>query len=214
VELAKDCMGISHIIRELGPVAFLKLLGSRIVSFNHYYVMRRSLAETQNDTLEIRRRAEMCPIGENDINEIEKSLAACNIEDKREILARLIFYRSGFKNCYVMRQDGKIAYMQWVIYPTENGIITERYRNKFYSLGDTQIMIENAFTFPPYRGLGYLQSGTLQLFEMARAKGYRSAMCYVRKDRFNTLNELSKIGFKITQMIPEYKFLGRVWRAL
>lgn len=75
-------------------------------------------------------------------------------------------------------------------------------------------MIENAFTFPPYRGLGYLLSGTLQLLDQARERGYRSAVCYIRKDNLKSINEFSKMGFKITKMVTEYKFFGKTWRTL
>jgi hypothetical protein len=63
--------------------------------------------------------------GKNDIYEIKKTLSKCNDADKKEILSRLLFHQCGFKHCHVIRDDNKIAYMQWIIYPTENVIIHE-----------------------------------------------------------------------------------------
>lgn len=206
-----------YIMKALGPKHSLKLLGSRLLSVNHYYVLRKNLMEGAGEAAPVQGqggRMEMGPIGDADIEVILKGLATCTPAEKRDVLAYLLFYQSGFKNCFVMRRDDQVAYMQTLIYPEENALIMERYRSKFYPLKESQVMLENVFTFQPFRGLGCLLSGTQQLLELARSKGYRSAVCYIRKDRIVSLNEFMRMGFKITRMMPEYKVLGKVWRAL
>ena len=214
METANQCIDYFYILKELGLKATFLLLGSRMLSVNHYYVLRKNLLETRSDPDPVKHRMEIAPITERDIGQILGSLGACNTAEKRDVLAYLLFYQSGFKNCYVMRRDDQVAYMQTLICPADNGLISKRYAKKFYQLKDTQVMIENVFTFPPFRGLGCFQSGTLQLLDLARAKGYRSALCYVRKDRVAALTDLVNMGFKITKLMPEYKILGAVWREL
>jgi ribosomal protein S18 acetylase RimI-like enzyme len=209
-----DLENLYFVLNVLGVAAFLKLFSTRILSMDHYYILRNGFNGTNNCPIQSTRKMEIAPISESDISEIKNALSECNVEDKREILSRLIFYKSGLKNCYVIRHDKKIAHMQWIIYPEENELIKGKYRKKFYPLADSQVMIENAFTFPSYRGLGYISSATLQLMDLARSRGYRSAVCYIRKDKIASLNEFSKMGFRITKMVPEYKVLGKVWRAL
>jgi len=209
-----DLSEFGYILNELGFMAFAKLSASRFLSINHYYILRRSTANINLDATTVQAKLKLSPICENDIDEILRSQAECDVSDKKQILSRMLFLKSGFENCHVIRIKNKIAYMQWIIYPTENGIIKERYGNKFYPLNDEQVMIENAFTFPPYRGLGYLQSGTLQLLDLARAKGFRSSVCYIRKDNINSLREFTKMGFQITKLVTEYKLFGKVWRTL
>jgi ribosomal protein S18 acetylase RimI-like enzyme len=213
MESPKNYLDTFHILKELGTKASLKLLGSRILSINYYYVLRKNLLEPEPSN-PIKNKMEISPICEGDINAILNSLGACSAAEKKDVLSYVLFYQSGFKNCYVMRRGDKIAYMQTLILPTDNELITDKYRSKFYPLKDTQVMIENVFTFPPYRGLGCFQSGTLQLLALARAQGYRSALCYVRKERVAALTDLVNMGFKITKIMPEYKILGGVWRAL
>jgi ribosomal protein S18 acetylase RimI-like enzyme len=75
-------------------------------------------------------------------------------------------------------------------------------------------MIENVFIFPRFRGRGYLPFGTLQLLELAINKKYPTAICYIRKDRINALNEFTKLGFKIIKLVKEFRFMGMVWRTL
>jgi len=202
------------ILKTLGPRHACTLLASRVLSVDHYYVLRRNLMEAESEPSPVTGKMEISPINDADIGAIVKSLDSCTPAEKRDVLAYLLFYQSGFKNCYVIRRDDRVAYMQTLIYPEENDLIAHRYRSKFYPLKDTQVMIENVFTFQPFRGLGCLQSGTRQLLELARAKGYRSAVCYIRKDRILSLNEFVRMGFKITRLMPEYKVMGRVWRVL
>ena len=211
---SNGCIDSFYVLNELGPKASVRLLGSRILSFNHYYVLKKNLVEPLHGTNPVRDTMKISPICEKDIGEILISLAGCPVAERRDVLAFLLFFQSGFKNCYVMRRDGKVAYMQTLIFPTENGLIADKYSRKFYPLKDTQVMIENVFTFPPYRGLGCFQSGTRQLLELARCRGYRAALSYVRGDRVASLTELVTMGFKITKMIPEYKLFGAVWRGL
>jgi len=181
---------------------------------SHYYVLRKNLLEAPDSQAPIKHKMEVSLIGADDINQILNSLDTCNDAEKRDVLAYLLFYQSGFKNCYVMKRDDKVAYMQTLIFSEENALISEKYRSKFYQLKDTQVMIENVFTFPAFRGLGCFQSGTRQLLDLARAKGCRSALCYVRKERVAALTDLVTMGFKITKLMPEYKILGKVWRVL
>lgn len=203
-----------YLLNILGLAAFIRLTSSRILSLNHYYVLRQSINSANSNFTSATRKMDIVPISENDISEIEVALRECEVEDKKEILSRLIFYKSGLRNCYIIRHDKKIAHMQWIIYPEENSVIKGKYCKKFYPLTGSQVMIENAYTFPSYRGLGYLSSGTQQLMDLARERGYRSAVCYIRKDKIASLNEFCKMGFRITKIVPEYKVMGKVWRAL
>lgn len=202
---------IGYLLEQLGLVGAIRLSASRLLSIDHYYIMKRNL---KLDDFAVPDKMKMLPICKTDIPQILEEQVRMNDSDKRQILSRIMFLKSGFENCHVIMVNGKIAHMQWIIYPTENGIIKDKYASKFYPLSDKQVMIENAFTFPSFRGFGYLTSGTFQLLDMARAKGYQSSLCYIRKDNIASLNEFAKMGFKITAIVPEYKLLGKVWRSL
>ncbi|GFO69665.1 hypothetical protein GMLC_32440 [Geomonas limicola] len=203
-----------QILRELGPFNSLKLLGSRVLSLDHYFVLRKNLMAAEPEAPALGAKFTLEPIAPCDVQSILDSLESLTAAEKRDVLGYLHFYQSGFKNCFVMRRDGQVAYMQTLIYPEQNDLIAKKYRTKFYPLKESQVMVENVFTFVPFRGLGCLQAGTGKLLDLARSQGYRSAVCYIRKDRIVSLNEFIKMGFKITRMMPEYKVLGRVWRDL
>ncbi len=150
-----------------------------------------------------------------DITEIRDNLKSLGPIDKKELILRLFFYEAGFKNCYVARNTkGQIVYLQWLIYPYENVIIKSRFGSRFYPLKEKEVMLENAFTFPRFRGLGLLPSVSAQLLDIARQDGYASCITYIRKDQIVSLNEFTRLGFKITKLVREFKFLGVTRRML
>jgi GNAT superfamily N-acetyltransferase len=205
---------IVNLFKSLGPKLFFRTLGSLVFSINHYYFLGRNLEAKINFPTLNMPSVEFSAIDENDLGLLETYAKSLGPDDRRELIGRLRFYESGFKNCYVIKNGDAIAYLQWIIYPKENSIIQDRYAKKFYPLGSNQVMIENAFTFPKHRGRGYLLFATGQLLETARSQGYTSAICYIRNDRIASLNEFFNMGFKIIRMIKEYKLLGMVWRTL
>lgn len=209
-----DTGSVTCLLRSLGPLAFARLLRSMMFSCNHYYFLGRNLLPPLNISPGSSTNGAVSPISAEDIDDIRGQLDSFEPQDRREIMSRLIFYGRGFRNCYVMRHGDDLAYIQWIIFPSENDLITRWYSRRYYTLATRQVMIENAFTFPRYRGRGYLQSGTLQLLELARNSGYGSAVCYIRKDRITPLNEFTRMGFKIIKLLGDYKLAGMAWRTL
>lgn len=206
--------GLVAIATSLGLRSFAQLAFSSLFSIDHYYVLGLHLRNLQETLPATKRRQQPSPITEHDLVCIRNELRRLPTEDRREILSRLRFYGKGFTNCYVIRNGDDIAYMQWIIFPTENQVLAEHVADRFYPLAADQIMIENAFTFPRYRGRGYFLEGTRHLLAMARERGYRNAICYIRKDRIASLNQMTRMGFRIVKLVGEYKFLGKAWRAL
>jgi len=205
---------IFYVMQSLGPRAFLHLLGSMLFSVNHYYLVGLNLAAPLKHPLVINPKGSITPVTAEDMEQIARSLPTLDPEDRRELLSRLFFYKSGFSNCYLMRQADDVAYLQWMISAAENPVIEQSFSAKYYPLKVKQVMIENAFTFPRYRGRGYFLAGTMQLLELAKKSGYTAAISYIRKDRISPLNEFTQMGFKVIKMVTEYKLLGKAWRTL
>ena len=214
IKIAEISDRLRYVIQTLGPRGFFDLLTSRLFTVDHYYLLGKNLAAPLECPPDVGRKTPLVEISKEDIANMHGCFTTLGGDDKKELLARLFFYRDGFRNCYVTKNGDEIAFMQWIIFPSENEIIKEKYSTKFSPLSASQVVIENAFTFPRYRGRGYLQYGTAKLLEFARSKGYKSAICYIRKDRVASLNEFTKMGFKIIRIMAEYKVLGQVWRKL
>ena len=205
---------VHYMITNLGGRGLVQLLVDRFFSINHYYVMKVNLQTLSDYPLKRNPTGKLSPASEDDFLEIKQRVETYSTEDRREILGRILFYERGFRNCFVMKVDSKIAYFQWILYPDENVNIRKYFKNTFYSLNEHQVMIENAFTFPEFRGRGYLPFVSRLLLNKAKEDGYKSAIGYIRTDKITSLNEFFKMGFKITQNIWELKLFGKIYRNL
>jgi hypothetical protein len=194
--------------------ATLLLTLKRLWSINHFYVVKRGLMDLPA-AQPARTPLVISKVGSSDARELIASLSLMDVNSKKEMISRLLFYRAGFKNCYIGRtKSGEMAYIQWLVYPSENPIIEKHVSKTFYTLNKDQVMIENAFAFPKFRGIGLMPQMTTWLLSKAKEEGYKSAIGYIRKDRIASLNEFIRLGFKLTKIITEYKVMGVVRRTL
>ena len=185
-----------------------------IIRINHCYILQRNMRNLVSSGNN-RRKWKVRVATDDDIKEIRESIRNLDDASKKEVVVRLLFYHSGFKNCYIARtSDGDIAYIQWLIYPYENNIIRKHYRYRFHELREKQVMVENVFTYPKYRGYGLMRDMTNELLNIAKEKGYNSAIIYVRKDLTDVINDRIVNGFKITKIVTELKIFGYCKRFL
>jgi len=204
----------SFLLLNLGLKNSFKLMITRCISFRHYYILKRSLTSLP-DEMDIRREIFIRKINNDDINKIIQIVKLLDQASKADVLSRILFYKYGFENCYIgITKEDEIAYMQWLIYPHENIKIKKHFQNIFYPLKENQVMIENVFTFPKFRGLNLMPAITIKLLNIAKESGYKSAIMYVRDNSITALNENIKLGFKIIKVVREYRFIGMVKRTL
>ncbi len=173
----------------LGFAGMARLLGRNAASINHLYILYLTLAELAPTPPKCLGGSRLQLLCADEIDQLYRSLPSLAIDDRRELLSRLLFYKSGFTNCYVMKADDALAYLQWLVLPSENRVIEKDYRRKFLPLNTKEVLIENSFTFPDYRGRGFLNF-------------------------IDPLNCFLRLGFVIKRIVREYKVLGYGWRSL
>ncbi len=201
-------------LRCLGMRGMSELLLDRLFSFNNVFILQKSLSTVAAPNPH-RMQLSISKIEERDWDEILKRARCLDVESRREILARAFFFRNNFRNCFTVRsRTGLIAHIQWIVFPEENEVIGSCYGGLFKPLERYETMIENAFTFPRFRGLGLYTYATRHLLNLAGQLEYRKATVYVRSEKFASLNELIGMGFSIKRVVREYKFLGVTRRGL
>ena len=205
---------IFFVLKHLGFLSILKLISSYLLTINHCYILNCNLKSIISFSLLRNPTGKLRKLESNDLKILKDCLNKLNYNDKKELLSRILFYQNGFDNCYIFLINGQIAYLQWLIYPSENTIIDKYYKKNYYPLRKNQIMIENAFTFPNFRGRGLFPFVTQSLLQIAKDQGYKSVVSYIKKNNIISLNEFIKMGFKITKIIGDYKLLGTAWRKL
>ncbi len=203
-----------RIVRELGVRGMADLLNDRLCSFNNVFILEKSLFSVAAPGAH-RMQFSISEIEEADWEEILQEVHSMDIGAKREIFARALHFRNDFRHCYAIRsKTGSIAHIQWIVFPEENDVLSSRYPHFFKTLVPYEIMIENAFTFPRFRGLGLFSYATRYLLNLGREQGYKKATTYVRCEKLASLNELIRLGFSIKNVVREYRVLGVTRRRL
>ncbi len=151
----------------------------------------------------------------DDFAEIERGIPALDAESRREVVTRVLFFRRGFSGCYLGRSErGEVVAMQWLVRPQENALLQTHFPRLFYPLREREVMTENVFIYPRFRGLGTFTTLKHHVLSLARDEGFRTCQCYVRKDNLVSLNGLLALGFQVQRLLTAYSLLGRSWRSL
>ncbi|MBD3347196.1 MAG: hypothetical protein GF401_19250 [Chitinivibrionales bacterium] len=204
----------AYIAGQLGVRGMAAMFKEYIFSVNYYYMMKANLKFLPDIKYHNHLNGEFRRVKGEDIDSLKQRVSALPLRDRRDILSRILFYGNGFTNCHGFFVENKLAYMQWLIYPSENHLIESHYPTRFYPLSPHQVMIENAFTFPEYRGYGLYRYFTWHLLKKARNEGYRCGICYTKTERIIPINEFYMLGFKIDKILSEYRVLFRTNRNL
>jgi hypothetical protein len=119
---------------------------------------------------------------------------------KHEIKYRLIgksWLMSGIKTCYVTETEDKIpCHMQWMIGPEENTRLSQFTGVGLPSIGDNEVLLENAFTIEAYRRMRIEVWTVKQLLEKAVASGAGRAILFVRDTNLVTQKIVRGLGFE------------------
>ena len=202
------------LMRSLGFKLCLDLFLHRLFFISNFYVLKRNLKSLQFEKT-IRFQYHLDKITIDDWYVIAENIKSADQDTRREFYSRLLFYKAGLKNCYVLKnKNDEIACMLWIIYPSENEIIKKHFNKKFNLLKENQVMLENVFTLPKFRGFGFSPTLTIEMLHLAKSQGYKNAIIYCKKDRIDSLNDIIRLGFKIHKLIKEYRVFGFVWRTL
>ena len=186
----------------------LKLAGSRILSLEHFYVLRVNLRHIQ-DVKPPKIEYTIQKATEKDFQELSRCLEDFKGKDKKELLYQLLFYKFGFRHCYLARnKDNEIMALHWLVYPHENHLLQAYAGYRLPQLKEKQVMIENAFVFPKFRAYGLFPFLTFHLLECAKKQGFKVAITLTRKDQLAVLNTLIVMGFRLLRLTTELRFLG------
>jgi len=156
------------ILRRLGIKNCLPFFYKRVFSVEHFYLLKRNLNEPINE-IKFRITYSLEKIKEGDWNEISEILKSSDVATQKEYLRRFFFYTAGFSNCYVLKnKNGQIACMLWMIYPSENENLRKYYKSDIFLLKQNEVLLENLFTLPKFRGFGFSPVLTSELLKLAK----------------------------------------------
>jgi RimJ/RimL family protein N-acetyltransferase len=128
--------------------------------------------------------------------------------DYLEALRRTWMCASGVTTLYVADAlDGRPIYAQWLIRKLDDW----RLQNKppHDVLADDEVLLEGAYTFVAFRGVGAMADGMGQLLRIARDEGSAAAITYVHEDNVPSLRGCARVGFVLDHVRVNTTRFGR-----
>lgn len=122
---------------------------------------------------------------------------ALSAREQREIALRLKCAKANMGRCYIAftNPGGKACFVQWVFDADDNQWIQSFFRRRFPLLKQGEVLFENAYTPPPFRGLGVMSSAMATIAAQEAALGARYGLTFVSHDNIASLKGCSKAGF-------------------
>jgi len=202
------------IISNLGIWLPAKFFLKRILYLDYFYFLTAPLKKVEPG-IRILSDIRIAEARNEDWTTIVDGLKQLDDNERREIIVRLLFYLKGFYSCYIGRNgNGDIVSLQWLIRPEDNQLIEKHFNDFFYPLNKKQVMVENVFVYPKYRGFGVFTTVNHLLLEKAREEGFLFCLAYIHKGNITSLNEFMKLGFQIKKLLRTYALCGFSWRNL
>jgi GNAT superfamily N-acetyltransferase len=122
-------------------------------------------------------------------------IAETDLAERLEPAWRLAFIDKGARGGFVAidsRSDTP-CYVQWLFGPRDNDFIQKL--GGFPVLSAHEALLENAYTPPPYRGLGIMSVAMARIAERASEFGARHVLTFVGEQNIASLKGCQRAGF-------------------
>jgi hypothetical protein len=185
----------------------------RVAWVDHFYHLTAPLSRLRFPRLRL--DLSFAPATEDDFDEMAQGLGALDPAARKDVVTRLLFRRRGFSGCYVGRSaEGDLVSVQWLVRPRENPLLQVQFPRLYYPLRDGEVMLENVFVYPRFRGIGVFPTVNHHVVSVARSEGFRGCHAYIRKDNLVSLNGFLSMGFQLQRLLTGYNLAGLSWRNL
>lgn len=184
----------SLVARGNAPVA-LQLVATRLHSHTRFYGLRHDLHEP-TVVPAARINVDIRPLANGDDLSflepdptLDRNLNWVRQEQRRLVDARI-------PTCWVAVAEGnRIAYMQWLIGPSQNRRIQARWGGLFPQLAPNEALLEGAYTPEDFRGMGIMPHAMARITEAARELDVRYVITFVKEDNIPALKGCKKSGY-------------------
>jgi hypothetical protein len=172
---------------------FFKEIRRRLYSDEPWYVFQFDL-ENKSDLPELEMALTIRELARRDIPKLFR-LRRNETEWKevREMLARLVCIKASRQTLYVgVTCDDYPCCLCWLISPDGKDWL---FRNGLQPLRPSEVLLDNIWTHPDFRGKRLMMFLTRMLFDKARQQGAQRAVAYIRKGNESSIAGARAIGW-------------------
>ncbi|MDP9223593.1 MAG: hypothetical protein M3P18_07000 [Actinomycetota bacterium] len=126
-----------------------------------------------------------------------------------DTVVRTRFGEAGIQTLFVSDHDGEPTYAQWLIRPSDQGLLHSYEPENYPQLSPDEVLLEGAYTFVRFRRLGLMNDGMRQLLVVARDEGHSAAITYVGAENVASLRGCANVGFVLDHVRYEARRPGR-----
>ena len=117
---------------------------------------------------------------------------------------------SGIETLYVTQdENGAPVYGQWLVTHASLPTLDRFSPGRYPRLATDEALVEGAYTFARFRGLGVMAAGMAQLLVRARETGARAVFTYVGDDNVPSLRGCARVGFDLDHVRVNRRRFGR-----
>ena len=201
------------LVRKGGTGVLLRQFFSRVYSTSTYVWLAKDLGPSSSPGA-ARTSLALQPASAEAFQGILARLGEEKGKDVFEILRRVSFYERGFDACYVALTDsGDVCHIGWLLSARHNDLIRSQYPPGTDSLKEDEVLVENIFTFPRFRGKGIMLSVLRQMEDLAGKQGCRRVVAYVDTTNAASLAGFNRAGYKPYGEEKEYRRFFRIRRT-
>jgi GNAT superfamily N-acetyltransferase len=137
------------------------------------------------------------PLRQNDIPKIFDFKNPSLFEhDKLNLVVRLEHIHANIPTCYVaVTNDDTPVFIEWLMGHTENKRIQAFFNEIFPLLSPDEMLLENAFTLPEFRGKGIMASAVARIAELGKTSGARRVITFIEQTNIASLKASKRAGF-------------------
>ena len=130
----------------------------------------------------------------------EQELKQVSGSDAFQIYLRIRSRKAGVSTLYAANQAGGPVFCQWLITPDEQEALFAHSPHSYDRLKPDEVLIEGAYTFLSFRGMGVMTDGISQVLHIAHDLGARRAITYVAQDNAASLAGCARAGFVLDHL--------------
>lgn len=138
-------------------------------------------------------------------DELSRTIGA----DYGRALRRRRLHEMGVRTLHVARnQDHEPVYVQWLVSAADRAELDRAAIDYWPPLPPNEVLLEFAYTFTPFRGMGAMGDGMGRLLRIAADQGATAAHTYVTPDNVPSLRGCAKVGFTLAHVRETTVFAG------
>jgi hypothetical protein len=125
------------------------------------------------------------------------------------MLHRQRLHEAGVQTLHVgWSADCEPAYLQWLITVEDRHALDALESGFWPPLRQGEVLLEFAYTFTPFRGMGVMSDAMGQLLRIAASRGASVAYTYVGVDNIASLRGCAHVGFELDHMKESVTRIG------